>query len=206
METVKKNKKVSIGYSLMDENGAIIEEVPEAFPFVYMHGCDSVIEGLESALEGHHVGDHIVAHVPYDRGYGPYRKDLIIKVSKAELRNIGELWLGMELELVRDSNFTEFTIPEDPRDIYSKSEVEEDPDIYTIKEIQKDTVTLDGNHPFAGKDLTFEVTIVDITEPSITELETGLPDEYSEDDEDENDGFDEDFPEDEQNNFGRYWR
>jgi FKBP-type peptidyl-prolyl cis-trans isomerase SlyD len=97
-------------------------------------------------------------------------------------------------------------MPEDPREIYRKSEVEEDPDIYTIKEIQKDTVTLDGNHPFAGKDLTFEVTIVDITEPSITELETGLPDEYTEDEEDGSDGFDEDFPEDEQNNFGRHWR
>ncbi|MCR5028985.1 MAG: FKBP-type peptidyl-prolyl cis-trans isomerase [Fibrobacter sp.] len=206
METVEKNKKVSIGYSLKDENGAIIEEVPESFPFVYMHGCDSVIEGLENALEGHHVGDHIVAHVPYDKGYGPYRKDLIIKVSKEELRNIGELWLGMELEMVRDSDMTEFSIPEDPRDIYNKSDDEEDPTIYTIKEIQKETVTLDGNHPFAGKDLTFEVTIVDITEPTVTELETGLPDEYSEEEGDEDGGFDEDFPEDEQNNFGRHWR
>lgn len=97
---------------------------------------------------------------------------------------------------------TEFSIPEDPRDICNKSD-DEDPTIYTIKEIQKETVTLDGNHPFAGRDLTFEITIVDITEPSVTELETGLPDEYTEEDDDD---FDEDFPEDEQNNFGRHWR
>ena len=46
--------------------------------------------------------------------------------------------------------------------------------------------------------------IIDIAEPSITELETGIPDEYEEDDDDFD--SDEDFPEDEQNNFGRHWR
>ncbi len=203
MEKVERNKKVSIGYSLKDESGAIVEEVPTNFPFVYMHGCDSVIEGLEEALEGHHVGERVVAHVPFDKGYGPYRKDLIIKVSKKELQNIGELWLGMELEMVQDSDNTEFSIPEDPRDIYSQTS-EDETGIYVIREIQKDTVTLDGNHPFAGKDLTFEVTIVDIAEASATELETGYPDEDF-DDEDE-DFDDEDFPEDEQDNFGRHWR
>ncbi len=203
MEKVERNKKVSIGYSLKDESGAIVEEVPTNFPFVYMHGCDSVIEGLEEALEGHHVGERVVAHVPFDKGYGPYRKDLIIKVSKKELQNIGELWLGMELEMVQDSDNTEFSIPEDPRDIYSQTS-EDETAIYVIREIQKDTVTLDGNHPFAGKDLTFEVTIVDIAEASATELETGYPDEEF-DDEDE-DFDDEDFPEDEQDNFGRHWR
>ncbi len=203
MEKVERNKKVSIVYSLKDESGAIVEEVPTNFPFVYMHGCDSVIEGLEEALEGHHVGERVVAHVPFDKGYGPYRKDLIIKVSKKELQNIGELWLGMELEMVQDSDNTEFSIPEDPRDIYSQTS-EDETGIYVIREIQKDTVTLDGNHPFAGKDLTFEVTIVDIAEASATELETGYPDEEF-DDEDE-DFDDEDFPEDEQDNFGRHWR
>ena len=204
METIKKNKKVSISYYLKDENGAIIEEVPENFPFVYMHGCDSVIEGLEEALDGHSVGDHIIAHVPYTKGYGAYRQELIIKVPKEELKNIGELWLGMELEMVRDTDSTEFSIPEDPREIYNKNDNFDEPDIFVIREIQKNTVTLDGNHPFAGKDLTFEVDIIDIAEPSITELETGIPDEYEEDDDDFD--SDEDFPEDEQNNFGRHWR
>ncbi len=204
MEKVERNKKVSIGYSLKDESGAIVEEVPTNFPFVYMHGCDSVIEGLEEALEGHHVGERVVAHVPFDKGYGPYRKDLIIKVSKKELQNIGELWLGMELEMVQDSDNTEFSIPEDPRDIYSQTS-EDESGIYVIREIQKDTVTLDGNHPFAGKDLTFEVTIVDIAEASATELETGYPDEEFDEDDDNFDD-EEDFPGEGQDNFGRHWR
>ena len=93
--------------------------------------------------------------------------------------------LGIERKICKNDNFDE-------------------PDIFVIREIQKNTVTLDGNHPFAGKDLTFEVDIIDIAEPSITELETGIPDEYEEDDDDFD--SDEDFPEDEQNNFGRHWR
>lgn len=202
MEKVEKNKKVSIGYSLKDENGVIIEEVSEYYPFVYMHGCDSVIVGLEEALEGHHVGDYVVAHIPFDKGYGPYRKERIIKVPKKELRNIGDIWIGMELELVCDSESPEFSIPEDPRELYNQLGDDES-GLYTIREIQKDTVTLDGNHPFAGKDLTFEVTVLGIDEASATELETGFPDEEFKDD-DFDDG--EDFPEDEQNNFGRHWR
>ena len=207
METVTKNKKISICYTLKNENGEIVEEVPDPVPFVYMHGCESIISGLEEALDGHSVGEHIIAHVPFDKGYGPYRNDLIIKVSKEELKNIGEIWLGMELEMVNDTDSKEFSIPEDPRELYSKNDDDDETGIYVIREIQKDTVILDGNHPFAGKDLTFEVTIVGIDEASATELETGVPDEYEENDEGDDD-FDEgeDFPEDEQNNFGRHWR
>ena len=113
----------------------------------------------------------------------------------------------MELEMVNDTDSKEFSIPEDPRELYSKNDDDDETGIYVIREIQKDTVILDGNHPFAGKDLTFEVTIVGIDEASATELETGVPDEYEEYDEGDDD-FDEgeDFPEDEQNNFGRHWR
>lgn len=187
METIEKNKKVSIGYSLKDENGKIIEEVPAEFPFVYMQGCDSVIEGLEEALEGHHVGDHVIANIPYDKGYGPYRGDLIIKVPKKELNEIRELWLGMELEWVPNSPPTEISIPEDPHDIYAAEDDEDDAPIYIVREIQKDFVVLDGNHPFAGKDLTFDITIVNVSEATATELETGIPDEYEDFDEESED-------------------
>lgn len=185
METVEKNKKVSISYSLKDENGKIIEEVPKTYPFVYMQGCDSVIEGLEDALEGHHIGDHVIANIPYNKGYGPYRSDLIVKVPKQELYEIGELWLGMELEWIQKTPDTEISIPEDPHDIYAADNEEDDPPIYVIREIQKDFVILDGNHPFAGKDLTFDIHIIDISDASATELETGVPDEYEEDEEDD---------------------
>ena len=71
--------------------------------------------------------------------------------------------------------------------------------IYTIKEIKKDTVIVDGNHPFAGKDLTFDVTVVAIEQPSFTELESGFP----ENEENFDNGFDdldgEDFDSDSPN-------
>lgn len=207
MEIVSKNKKVSLAYTLKDMNGTIIEEVPDNFPFLYMHGCDSIIVGLEEALEGHKKGDHLVINVPYDKGYGAYRKDLIIEIKKDELKNIGEIWIGMELEMFRDDdNLTEFSIPEDPKDIYARDDSQDDPDVYVIREIKEKTVTLDGNHPFAGKDLVFEVTIVDIQEPTITELETGFPDEDTDDSEDDFNESSDDNPEDDHSNFGRHWR
>ena len=72
--------------------------------------------------------------------------------------------------------------------------------------VPADTVVVDGNHPFAGKDLTFDVTVVAIEQPSFTELESGYPDR-EEDFDHFDDGFDgadgEDFDD---NNHNRRWR
>ena len=87
---------------------------------------------------------------------------------------------------------------------------EDDADgIYIVKEIYKDTVLVDGNHPFAGKDLIFDVQVINIEEPSFTELETGFPDrdenfdegsDYPDSYDDHYDGFDD------PDNLGRRWR
>ena len=70
--------------------------------------------------------------------------------------------------------------------------------IYTVKEIYKDTVLVDGNHPFAGKDLIFEVEVVSIDAPSFTELESGFPDEEDNFDDDNYDSrYDGDYGENE---------
>jgi FKBP-type peptidyl-prolyl cis-trans isomerase SlyD len=210
MEIVEAKTKVSIAYTLKELSGRILEEIPPSHPFVYIHGYDNIIPGLENALEGRKLGEKFSIEIPYDMGYGPYRNDLLIQVPKEELQEVGELWLGMELEMMQDNDIREFQLPDTADEFVDGLNLDDDGEgdgIYIVKEIYKDTVLVDGNHPFAGKDLIFDVQVVSIDAPSFTELETGFPDrdEYSEEDGfgDFDDRFDnDDFPD----NQNRRWR
>lgn len=200
MDIVSKNQKISIAYALKDTNGRVIEEVLESRPLTYLHGFRNIIPGLEEALEGKSVGERFTVTVKYEKGYGPYRNDLIIEIPKSDLKNIGEIWVGMEIETDPDeTDFQDFQIPEDPRDIYSKDDTEEIASPYIIKEIRPETVLLDGNHPFAGMDLTFDVSVLGVEEPSPTELEMGFTEEEFDS------GFDSDDDDFGDDHFRRFW-
>jgi len=179
MVVIQDKMKVSIAYTLR-EGRRILEEVPPSQPFVYIHGYNNIIPGLEDALEGRHLGEKFSVNIPASLGYGEYRKDLILKVPKEELSDIGELWLGMELEMFQDNDFREFQLPDTAEEFVNDLNLDDEDEsdgIYTIKEILEDSVIVDGNHPFAGKNLTFNVQVVDIIEASFTEQESGFPDE-----------------------------
>ena len=192
MEVIQDKMKVSIAYTLR-EGRRILEEVPASQPFVYIHGYNNIIPGLENALTGRHLGEKFTTFIPAKLGYGEYRQDLILTVPKEELSEIGELWLGMELEMFQDNDIREFQLPDTADEFVDDLNLDDDDQsdgIYTIKEILEDSVIVDGNHPFAGKDLTFNVEVVDIVESSFTEQESGFPDEDDYDSYDNYDSFD----------------
>lgn len=221
METIQDKLKVSIAYTLKERTGRILEEVPPSHPFTYIHGFNNIIPGLEDALCGRHLNEFFSVDIPCILGYGPFREDMILEVPKSELSDIGEIWLGMELEMTQDDDIREFQLPDNADDFIAGLNLDSDESedgvngedgdsdgIYIIKEIKKDTVIVDGNHPFAGKDLTFDVTVVAIEEPSFTELETGFPDKGGDefdDLEDDADTFGSDFGHN-PDNFNRRWR
>ena len=194
MEVIEDKTKVSIAYVLMEKSGRILEEIQPTHPFVYIHGYNNIIPGLEAALAGRKLGEKFSIDIPADLGYGLYREDLIMRVPKTELQEVGELWLGMELEMYQDDDIREFQLPETPDEFIEDLNLDKDESdgIYTVKEIYRDYVLVDGNHPFAGKDLTFEVEVVDIEAPSFSELESGFPDQDEYDDGYE-EGYDEKF-------------
>ena len=196
MDVIEDKTKVSIAYVLMERSGRILEEIQPTHPFVYIHGYNNIIPGLEAALAGRKLGEKFSIDIPADLGYGLYREDLIMRVPKTELQEVGELWIGMELEMFQDDDIREFQLPETPDEFIEDLNLDKDESdgIYTVKEIYRDSVLVDGNHPFAGKDLTFEVEVVAIEEPSYTELETGFPDQDDYDNE-YDEGFDDRYDE-----------
>lgn len=214
MEVIEDKTKVSIAYVLKETSGRILEEVPASHPFVYIHGYNNIIPGLESALLNRKLGEKFSVEIPCNLGYGAYREDLLLQVPKAELQDVGELWLGMELEMFQDNDIREFQLPDtadefiDDLNLDGDDEDEDGDGIYIIKEIYKDTVLVDGNHPFAGKDLIFDIEVIAIDEPSFTELESGFPDQAEgfDDGENFNDNYDGRYDGDFDQNENRRWR
>lgn len=179
LNRVEKNQKITISYVLKDTNGRVIEEIPPTHPVVYIHGLsDFVPQGLQKSLDGLKIGQKAIVPLTFAEAYGPYQNELVIEVSKEELKDVGQLWVGMEIEMVQDEfeNMENWKAPDDPAELFREDEPSE-PSLFVIREIREKTVVLDGNHPLAGMDLTFEAMVVAIEQPSVHELEQGYPDQ-----------------------------
>lgn len=142
---------VLIEYTLKNSQGEVLDSSDGGEPLAYLHGFQNIVPGLEKALEGKKKGDELQVKLPPEDAYGPLRDELISKVDKAELKDIPNLEVGMQLQA------------QTPQGIQ----------IFTVTEIEADKVTLDGNHPLAGEELNFSVKVVEVRKASKEELEHG---------------------------------
>ena len=148
---VQKNKVVGIDYKLTDGSGKMIDSSKDHGPLYYIQGVGSLIPGLENALEGKTSGTNLTVTIPAKDGYGERNDSLCQSVPRAQFETEEGLELGMQFEV----------------------ETEQGELVVTVTKIDGDLVTVDGNHPLAGMDLTFDVTIKEIREASAEELAHG---------------------------------
>ncbi len=147
---VESNKVVSITYTIRDEQDNMLEAVE--IPVDYLHGSGSLIGGIEQALSGLAEGERVDVTVPPEHGFGPWDPSLsfsdVIENVPPEYRR-----LGAEAEFHN-----------------------EDGEVLTMRvtHVDRGTVTLDGNHPLAGKTLIFAVTIKGIRDATADELRNGV--------------------------------
>ncbi len=161
-ESVGDGKVVSIHYTLTGEDGKVIDCSIGGEPLIYLHGAGNIVPGLEESLTGHRVGDEFDVVVSPDEGYGTIDPELIIEVPRESFPEEVELAPGVELSTEGPDN-------------------EEVP--VWVKSVSDDTVTIDFNHPLAGRTLQFQVTVAEIRPASKLELDHGHPDTGDESDE-----------------------
>lgn len=147
------DKVVSLDYTLRDEKGDLVDS-SEGEPFAYLHGHGQLVPGLERALEGKVVGDHVDVKVSAEDGYGAHDPEHAMEVSRQELPDDLDLEVGVELSYEGD-----------------------DGEAVTmwVTELTPTHVTLDGNHPLAGQTLHFAVDVRQVRDADATELEHGHP-------------------------------
>lgn len=149
---IAKDTVVSLRYELFDSEGELLEKVED--PVSYLHGgYDGIFPLVEEALHGKDVGDQCNVTLKPDDAFGEYDHELV----EVEARNAfpEDVAVGMQFEGGPESS------------------EEDDYLLYTVVDVTDDEVTVDGNHPLAGKTLSFNCTVTGVRPATSEELAHG---------------------------------
>ena len=149
--SIETNHVVSIHYTLKGDAGEVIDSSAGGEPLAYLHGHGNLVPGLERELTGRNAGDRLQVKIPPADGYGEYDPQLVQRVPRRALKGVGNVRVGMRLH----------------------AQTEHGPKPVTVTQITGDMVTLDGNHPLAGKTLNFDVEIAAVRAATEEELSHG---------------------------------
>lgn len=142
MSQVKNGDTVQVHYTGTLDNGEIFDTSKEREPLEFTLGRGQLIPGFEKAVLGLTIGDSTKVDIPSTEAYGEERKDLIIHVPKDQLPDDVKPQIGMQLQVNQPSG---------------------QPIPVRITEVGETELTLDANHPLAGKDLTFEIELLGVS-------------------------------------------
>lgn len=136
---IENGNVVSVHYVGKFTDGEVFDSSEGREPLQFQVGSGQLIPGFESAIIGKVVGDKVTANITPEEGYGLVREDLIVSVPLDKMP--GDVEVGQALEAQGDNGQSAQVF---------------------VKEVNEDTVTIDGNHPLAGKSLIFDIEVVSI--------------------------------------------
>ena len=143
-------RAVTISYTLKDDADQVLDSSEGRAPLTYLHGTGTIVPGLEKALAGKQAGDVVKASLAADEAYGPRDEKRIRNVPLRKLP-AGKVTPGMRYRV----------------------QTEHGPIAALVKDVKGDYATVDLNHPFAGMNLHFDVTVVGVREATEEELAHG---------------------------------
>jgi FKBP-type peptidyl-prolyl cis-trans isomerase SlyD len=148
---IGKNSVVAINYTLTNDAGEVMDSSEGRDPLTYLHGAHNLIPGLEQQLEGRTAGASFKATIAPADGYGESDPSMVQTLPREMFRGVDNIEVGMS-----------FTAqgPQGQQNI-------------VVTALNGDEVTVDGNHPMAGKTLHFAVEIISVREASAEEIDHG---------------------------------
>jgi FKBP-type peptidyl-prolyl cis-trans isomerase SlyD len=129
---------IGFHYTLTDKSGTVLDSSDGSEPLYFLESTQQIIPGLEKVLVLLSVGDKRKVEVKAADAYGDVNQELVIKVKRTQFPPGAELKMG-----------DQFQVNEDPNS-----------PVFTVIDLNEVEVTVDGNHPMAGKDLFFDVEIM----------------------------------------------
>ena len=151
MTTIAKDTAVKFNYTLTDDEGNVIDQSPEGQPLAYLHGHQNIIPGLERQLEGKSAGEKLQAVVEPADAYGERQDQAVQRVPRENFQGVDDIQPGMQFQ----------------------SEAGGQVMLVTVTDVNDQEVTVDANHPLAGKRLTFDVEIQEVRAATEDELNHG---------------------------------
>ncbi len=141
MSVAKKGDKVKVHYTGKLTDDTIFDSSREREPLEFTLGSGQMIKGFDQAVEGMKVGENKKVEIPSTEAYGERSADAMIEVEKSQLPANMEPAKGMQLEATSQDGRRQ---------------------ILVIEEVKESTVILDANHPLAGKELIFDIELVEV--------------------------------------------
>lgn len=150
--TIKQDQIVAIKYTASIDSEVIDNNMEEEAPLFFMYGRGQMMPGLETRISDMNIGESSDFNIPAAEAYGTHNPEAIQTVPKADLAHL-DLHEGLVLQGQGENG---------------------EPIMVVVKEVNDDTVIMDHNHPMAGQDISFSVTIEDIRDASEEELTQGI--------------------------------
>ena len=150
-QTVEANMVVTVTYSIVDQGGQVLEQ--SDLPVDYLHGSDNgLFLKIEQALEGKQAGDTVEVTLSPAEAFGEWNPELTFS---DKIENVPPEYrkMGAEAEFRNEAGESITMV---------------------VTHVDSGTITLDGNHPFAGKTVTFNVKVQGVREASAEELAQGV--------------------------------
>lgn len=143
MPTVQDGDSVKVHYTGKLNDGSVFDSSEDREPLEFTLGEGQLIAGFEKAVIGMETGDSTTVNIPSDQAYGERREDLELEVAKSELPEDIAPEVGMQLQMQQQQSGKAVPVQ--------------------IIEVAEEKITLDANHPLAGKDLIFDIEVLEIS-------------------------------------------
>lgn len=141
MPKAKAGDSVKVHYTGKLKDGTIFDSSKGREPLAFQVGAGQMIKGFDAAVDGMEVGDIKTAEIPAAEAYGESRQDLMFDVPKSDLPEDLKPEVGQQLAMTQPNGQQ---VP------------------VTVAKVEEDKVVIDANHQLAGKDLIFDIELVEI--------------------------------------------
>lgn len=140
MATVKQGDTIRIRYVARIEDGTVFDSSEGRPPLEFTVGEGEVIPGLEQGVIGMSIGETKTITIPAEPGYGPYMKERVFEMDRKKIPGNFNIEVGLRLQMYRADGM---------------------PMMVTVVGISENTLTMDCNHPLAGKTLIFDTSLAE---------------------------------------------
>ncbi len=137
----KDGDTVKVHYKGTLEDGSVFDTSRGGEPLEFILGGGNLIAGFDKAVDGMQVGEIKTVNIPAEEAYGPHRDELVLVIERGKLPENLEPSIGQQLQMSQPDGGTVIAV---------------------VTDVSEGSITVDTNHPMAGKDLTFEIELVEI--------------------------------------------
>jgi peptidylprolyl isomerase len=141
MAPVKQGDTIQVNYTGKLQDGTIFDSSLGRHPLQFTLGKGTLIAGFEKAVIGMNAGEKKTVVIPFAEGYGPRQQNAVVEIERKSMPGNFDAAIGQRLELTQEDDSTV---------------------LVTVAGLTETHITLDANHPLAGKDLTFEIEVMSI--------------------------------------------